>query len=193
MQNPRSRVCGNPRAGSLTIKPYCNTPDHFEQQGWQSQLERVERLHRRAIRALDPYNGRVDQDALDFIYAVFQSAYHLRDWLQNSGAALKADLDRLMASSHALQLCRDFCNGSKHFSLNATSKSDHIGLIQEYVPLSVGSTSEGGSKPRLFDFEGRDGNNEYTDISELMTECVQAWQEFCAILVTSTDSLPDGG
>jgi hypothetical protein len=62
-------------------------PDQFRQQGWQGHLQRVERWHQRANHALDTYNGVAADDAIDFLYAFFQASYHMRDWLQNSGAA----------------------------------------------------------------------------------------------------------
>lgn len=123
------------------MKPYRFAPDHFEQQGWEVQLRRIERWHLRAMRVLDPNDGVAGEEAIDFLYAFFQSAYHMRDWLQNSGAASKASLDALMSANHSLQLCRDVCNGSKHFSLDSRrSKTDHIGLMREYVPPQVGQT-----------------------------------------------------
>jgi len=165
------------------VKPYRFAPDHFEQQGWEVQLRRVERWHQRAMRILNPHEGLAGEEAIDFLYAFFQSAYHMRDWLQNSGAASKASLDALMSANHSLQLCRDVCNGSKHFALDPKrSKTDHIGLMREYVPPRVGQTT-GSSRPCLLVFEGRDGGIEFKRIDELMTDCLSAWQAFCATLM----------
>ncbi len=80
------------------MKPYRFAPGHFEQEGWEVQLRRVERWHQRAMRVLDPNDGVAGEEATDFLYAFFQSVYHIRDWLQNSGAASKASLDALMSS-----------------------------------------------------------------------------------------------
>jgi hypothetical protein len=66
------------------------------------------------------------------VYAFFQAAYHLRDWLQNSGATTQKALDDLMARTPALKLCRDVCNGSKHFALDLRrTTTDHIQLMRE--------------------------------------------------------------
>lgn len=100
------------------MRPYQFAPDHFEQQGWEGQLRRVERWHKRAVHVLDPYSGVAGEEAIDFLYAFFQSAYHMRDWLQHSGAASKASLDAPMSANRCLKLCRDVCNGSKHFVLD---------------------------------------------------------------------------
>jgi hypothetical protein len=144
----------------------------------------MERWHRRALAALDGADAN-PSDAEDFVYAFCQSAYHLRDWLQKSGAASQAELDTLMKSTPALKLCRDVCNGSKHLTLDpARTDTDHIGLMREYVP-PIGAGEEGGIRPRLFVFEGQEGSVELVEIRELMRECVAAWRNFCAQLPNS--------
>jgi hypothetical protein len=161
------------------VKPYRFAPDHFEKEGWRGQFARMERWHQRALRALDPQQGGNLADAEDFIYAFCQSAYHLRDWLQKSGAATQAELDALMKRTPALGLCRDVCNGSKHLTLDPKrTTTDHIGVMREYVPPVAGR--EAGSRPSLFVFEGQDGSVELQDIAALMNECVQAWRGFCS-------------
>jgi hypothetical protein len=163
------------------MKPRHTVPNHFKQQGWQAQYERMERWHQRALDALVDRYAEPD-DAEDFVYAFCQSAYHLRDWLQKSGAATKAELDELMKETPALKLCRDVCNGSKHFALDpAKTKTDRIGLMREYIP-PITKNEIGGVRPRLFVFEGQDGSVQMADISELMNECAAAWRGFCALL-----------
>lgn len=144
----------------------------------------MERWQRRALDALS--SGQIGHgDGEDFVYAFCQTAYHLRDWLQNSGATSQADLDALMASTPALKLCRDVCNGSKHFRLDPSrTETDHISLMREYVP-PIGATGSGGSRPRLFVFEGQDGAIQIVEIRDLMRECVEAWSRFCACLPPS--------
>ncbi len=145
----------------------------------------MERWHQRALDALNAGPGGHFGNGEDLIYAFCQAAYHLRDWLQNSGAASQADLDALMSGTPALKLCRDVCNGSKHFRLDPSrTATDHIGLMREYVP-PIGTTGPGGSRPRIFVFEGQDGAIEMVEIRDLMKECVQAWSRFCASLPPS--------
>jgi hypothetical protein len=160
------------------MKPYRSIPDHFEQQGWRGQLARVERWYTRALTALD--SGSTDAE--DFVYAFCQSAYHLRDWIQKSGAASQADLDTLMNNTPTLKLCRDVCNGSKHFKVDSSrTETDHIGLMREYVP-PTGAREAGGIRPRLFVFESQDGSVQMVDIRALMNECLKAWRDFCSQL-----------
>jgi hypothetical protein len=158
-------------------------PDHFRQQGWRGHLRRVERWHQRATRALDPHNRTAEEHAIDFLYAFFQAAYHMRDWLQNDGAAPKAKLEALMCSNGCLKLCRDLCNGSKHLVLDPKrSKTDHIGLMREYVPPPSNSRAQGRSRPSLLAFVSQEGEIEFRRIDELMSECLDAWQTFCSEL-----------
>lgn len=134
----------------MQVRPYRYAPDHFEQQDWESQLRRVERWHQRAVHVLDPYNRTDRGEAIDFLYAFFQSTYHLRDWLHNSGSASRASLDALMTANHSLGLCRDLCNGTKHFALDPRrSKTRQIGLMHEYVDPPAGQSTGGSSRPRL--------------------------------------------
>lgn len=145
----------------------------------------MERWHHRALNALD--SAPVGHgDGEDFVYAFCQTAYHLRDWLQKSGAASQAELDALMKDIPALKLCRDICNGSKHFRLDSSrTETDHIGLMREYVP-PIGTTGTGGSsRPRIFVFEGQNGAIEMVEVRDLMRECVEAWSRFCAHLPSS--------
>jgi hypothetical protein len=177
------------RASGRLVRPYRFAPDHFEQQGWEGQLRRVERWHERTSRALDPYGGVAVDEAIDFLYAFFQAAYHMRDWLQNSGAASRTSLDALMSTNHCLKLCRDLCNGSKHFVLDSRrSKTNHIGLMREYVPPPVGQSEGASSRLRLLAFESHEGEVEFAYIDELMADCVAAWQEFCVTLPSGDES-----
>lgn len=157
-------------------------PDRFELEGWHGQLSRVERWHRRASMALDRQaQGGDPEEAVDYLYAFFQAAYHLRDWLLKSGAAVQASLDTFMHETPALGFCRDVCNGSKHLVVDATHKTARVGLMREYVPAGTFSPS-GGTRFRLLAFEARAGGVTYQDIDELRDEVVSAWRGFCGSL-----------
>jgi hypothetical protein len=164
------------RCGMLArVKPFKFAPDRFEQEGWQEQLARVERWHERALRSINAG----EPHAADYLYAFCQAAYHMRDWLQNSGATSQHALDDLMARTRALKHCRDVCNGSKHFVLDLRrTTTDHIGLMREYQSAS-GRGKASGSRPRILVFESQDGSVDLREIDELMAECVGAWREFC--------------
>jgi hypothetical protein len=113
------------------VDPSSLIPDRFAQQGWQGQFARIERWQRRTLDAL----RAGDPDAEDFLYAFCQAAYHMRDWLLNTGAADEQSMQDLMTRTKALKVCRDVCNGSKHFTLNPRMTSTaRIALMREYVP-----------------------------------------------------------
>jgi hypothetical protein len=163
----------------MRLQSFRFAPDRFAQESWRGQLARVERWYQRATKAL--YDA--DPDAADFLYAFFQNAYHLQDWLRNSGAASRADL-KVVTDSPALKLCRDVCNGSKHFALDERQMSDHIGLMREYVVRGLSDGRVAGSRPRLLVFEPRGGGGDVVvcEIDELMRDCIVAWRDFCAKL-----------
>ena len=159
----------------MAVRPFRVAPDRFEQEGWRGQFARVQRWQQRALRAVE--SG--EQHPEDYVYAFCQNAYHLRDWLQNSGAASQRDLDELMARTPALKLCRDVCNGSKHLVLDQRRTStDHIGLMREYVPPPV-TGGEPGERLRLLAVEGQDGSVNFFEIEDLLEQCVSAWRDFC--------------
>ncbi len=96
--------------------------------GWQSQLDRVRRWYGRVCMAKDP------QDRYDFLYAFFESAFHLRDWLKDTGALSEQDLERLFDSNADMRLCRDLANSHKHYSLRNPSQPAPPSEAYEYAP-----------------------------------------------------------
>lgn len=149
-------------------------PDHFQREGWQGQLRRVERWQVRLLSALDQsVEGLGDDDVLDYLYAFCQASYHLRDWLVNSGAATKRELEDLMEQTPSLGLCREICNGSKHLLLDARHRSTRIGFMQEY-------RGSGHHRLRLIAFEARTGGVNYEYVDSMIDDVVTAWRGFCS-------------
>jgi hypothetical protein len=96
--------------------------------GWRTQLDRVRRWHRRASNATDP------TDRCDCLYAFFESAFHLRDWLKDTGAVPEAELQNLFETNEDMRLCRDLANSHKHCSLSRPSQSNPPSEVREYSP-----------------------------------------------------------
>lgn len=94
---------------------------------WQSQLNRVRRWYMRALGADNSIDRR------DFLYAFFENAYHLRDWLADTGAASKRDLQELFAEPD-MRLCRDLANSHKHYSLRRPGQPRPPSEAREYSP-----------------------------------------------------------
>jgi hypothetical protein len=163
---------------SLSGRP--DGPDQFEQEGWPGQLARVERWYRRASDVLDPGRRAPEAEIVDFLYAFFQSAYHLRDWLLNSGGASKAEIEALFADSPCLRFCADVCNGSKHFVLDPKRHTTaRIGRMLEYVPPLPGSDVD-GMRPTVLAFQDHGGYVDFVPIDGLLRDCTTTWQQFCS-------------
>jgi hypothetical protein len=88
----------------------------------RDQWERVLRWHGRLarIRAALPSRGIAKQLALDDVFAFFMNCYHLADWISRDGEKTKLEVDAFMKRSKPMQLCRDVCNGLKHYRLDPT-------------------------------------------------------------------------
>ena len=84
--------------------------------GWRSQLERVRRWHRRLQQAQSA------QDRSDFLYAFFENAFHLRDWLLDTGDVPGHALKELFDQNEDMRPCRDLANSHKHYSLRDPSQ-----------------------------------------------------------------------
>ena len=171
---------------SLSGRP--DGPDQFEQQGWPGQLARVERWHERTTRLLNPASRAAEENILDYLYAFFQSAYHLRDWLVKAGAASNAELKSLFGDNPCLELCCDVCNASKHLVLDSRHTTARIGLMREYVPPPTRDGAS-GSRPTLLAFQDRDGHVEFVPIGQLLNDCMTVWRAFCSTRVTSHNRL----
>lgn len=103
----------------------------------------------------------------DFMYAFFQSTYHLRDWLVSDGVATKEKIKLLFISSVELQLCCDVCNATKHLRYDNYTIDPKPRINREwnhYRNKDMGFS--------LYYFDKK------RPIPELMAQCVQAWYGF---------------
>lgn len=134
--------------------------------GWQAQLDRVRRWYLRVSRAEDP------TDKYDFLYAFFENAFHLRDWLRDTGAASQQDLDSFFSANADMRLCRDLANSHKHFSLRDPSQPAPPSEAHEYSP-GIGNLD--GDVSLIILSDGRKH-----DAFELAERVLRAWEEFIA-------------
>ena len=92
---------------------------------WQDQWDRLRRWHQRLqpIRAKLPANNPEKALALDDVFAFFMNCYHLQDWVKKDGYKTEQQVNDFIfgvggaGGSDALRLCRDVCNGLKHYEL----------------------------------------------------------------------------
>ncbi len=96
--------------------------------GWRTQWERMQRWYKRATLAQNSI------DRYDLLYAFFEKAFHLRDWLIDTGAANSKDLGDLFDQNVEMRLCRDLANSHKHFSLSQPSQQLPPSEAHEYSP-----------------------------------------------------------
>ncbi|MBI2799308.1 MAG: hypothetical protein HYX63_03310 [Gammaproteobacteria bacterium] len=132
--------------------------------GWQSQFERMCRWH-------DRLDGARPGDKIDFLYAFFENAFHLRDWLIDTGAVKSADVDHLFAESEVMRLCRDIANAHKHYSLMRPSQPMPFTELREYQPYGGGNLTDSQSLSVLSD-------GEKYDAFDLASRVRCAWEGF---------------
>lgn len=73
-------------------------------------------------------------DRYDFLHAFFENAFHLRDWLKDTGAVSEQDLDAFFATNAEMRLCRDLANAHKHYSLKRPGQPAPPSEVREYLP-----------------------------------------------------------
>ena len=154
-------------------------PDRFQVvEGWPEQLRRVERWHDRLQTLWRSQNGALDKEDFDIVYAFFQASHHLRDWLQNSGAASATQLGLLWEGSPALQLGEDICNNSGHYVRQGKVRvSARLGFQREYVP----ARGEYGEYWYVV-WEQPDTGFNRVELEQLVRDCLSAWRTFCSML-----------
>jgi hypothetical protein len=113
---------------------------------------------------------------LDCIFAFFQTCYHFRDWLQESGEVPQADIETLFSTSLELQVCRDFCLAAKHMRIrNKKSADPDFYLFREWDHFHVPRPDDGPDAPCLLRLRAK----EHTfDLFELADRCQFIWQQF---------------
>ena len=132
--------------------------------GWRSQLDRVRRWHDRASKA----STRIDR--YDFLYAFFENAFHLRDWLADTAAASPEVLNQFFTQNADMRLCRDLANSYKHYSLQRASQSVPPSEAHEY---SSGTGNLAGDVSLVVLSDGVKH-----DAFELATRVLHAWDAF---------------
>ncbi|MCC6317245.1 MAG: hypothetical protein IT361_06080 [Gemmatimonadaceae bacterium] len=132
--------------------------------GWSAQLDRARRWHARLQLAASP------TDRYDFLFAFFENAFHLRDWLADSGAVKQSDLDAFIESSAEMRLCRDLANSHKHHTIRSPSQPAPPSEALEYDP-SGGNLGNGTSVVIL-----SDGTK--WDALELASAVMRKWDGF---------------
>ena len=139
---------------------------------WHARLDRI----RKALPEADPEKSL----ALDEVFAFFMNCFQMADWLKNSGDKPRKEVDDFIERSPAMLLCRDICNGVKHFRLDPNrpttthpNLSSAASYSREYITTETGPrlVREGGHWVFVTD----DGER---DMFELADECLAAWRGY---------------
>jgi hypothetical protein len=141
--------------------------------GWRAQQDRVRRWHDRVQAA-----QAGSQDQADYLSAFFENAFHLRDWLLDTGAVTPVQIKALFDGHVQMRLCRDLANAHKHFSLKKPSQSEPPSEVREYVP---GNADEG---PTIALSVVSDWKKH--DLTALAGEVLRLWDEFISVNVART-------
>jgi hypothetical protein len=133
-------------------------------QRWYNRVQQI---------GIQKHQDEVAEYGLDCIYSFFQNCYHLRDWLEHSRVVSQKQLADFFRSHIEMQVCRDICNGTKHFNLTRPSVDAHFSIGREYIPANWP-----GSMPH---FNGTwfiiAGSDKY-DIFDLTHKCMAHWNTF---------------
>ncbi len=102
-------------------------------------LEQWDRVIRWNNQCIGGINTPTDQlpNGLDYYFAFFMNAYHLKDWLsmwaiENQRQALADKLSDDFKNIHCLRILKDLCNASKHFELKGPSISKQFATPRSY-------------------------------------------------------------
>ena len=101
---------------------------------YHEQLERVRRFLDRVRR-----DERETVDYDDDLWAFFQNAWHLKDWIANDMTISEDRRDGIVHAAHSsesIQICADLANRSKHLKL--TSKWKDADVTGKNVTIFVG-------------------------------------------------------
>jgi hypothetical protein len=139
---------------------------------WHDQWRRVERWYRRLepISADPPETEPEKSDALDVVFAFFMNCFHLCDWLENDPTAPPGAGAHVKANK-ALRICRDLCNGLKHYRLDPRRSTT------TYQRLGTTGTTMTQSSPGRWWIELEPGG-ERLDMFGVAAECMALWARF---------------
>lgn len=159
-------------------------------------MEQFERAKRYLTRIENIYSGifsspghnkdYYDDDVISF----FIHCYHIRDWIihLNKICVTARQIDSYIDSHHALKICADLANGSKHCKLTRSLRSDrqpHIAGKEWHT--STWLTSNGGGEVMQSKYTVL-SNTAFFDVLELARECIQLWESYMSELKSSIDS-----
>ncbi len=150
---------------------------HHKNQGWESQLFRLHRWHKR-VKEIGTANSNSEdmEKEHDYVYAFFQNCYHLKDWLKHSQVISPPQKVEDFINRHQeMQICADICNGTKHFHLTKPrhASDENLSVGREYVP-----SDWPGNRPHMNEKWFVISGETKLDIFDLADRCMVLWDKF---------------
>jgi hypothetical protein len=150
---------------------------------WQEQLDRARRYHQRLIAFVAAEEHKADIIlGLDDSYAFFQNCYHIKDWLKNDPAFLRAvEVEGYITSTPALSLCADIANGIKHLLLTKKPRSGSTpGPVHATLVVKLeDSFAAGEERPPSMSMQLKvEHAGRELDAIQIAADAMQAWESF---------------
>lgn len=137
------------------------------------QYERMMRWAQRfkEISSEDEYKSEKTLAYFDIMFACFQNIFFLKDWLSETSIITKRELNLFINSTKEIGICRDICNGSKHYKISNASVDNEFGIIRNYDPFHK---VWGISKYHIVIYAESDSYKPY----ELILKSIELWGNF---------------
>lgn len=147
-------------------------PSVHKHQGWVGQYHRMIRWYEK-FKTTNPGNfeGLNVDEHHDILFTCFQNIFILKDWLHYSASIPKKTLNDFIENNIELQICRDICNGTKHFDLKQASVDDDFTIIREYEPFHKVWGHEPNKMVILT------GGHKF-ELKALAWKCIKLWEDF---------------
>lgn len=147
-------------------------PSVHKHGGWKGQYRRMIRWYEK-LKQSNPGNFESSDifEHHDILYACFQNIFFLKDWLIHDANLTSKAVNDFVNENLELQLCRDICNGTKHFNLNNASVEADFTIIREYNPFHKQLKEQPYNVIIL-----SDGHK--FELKKLASQCIQLWNGF---------------
>lgn len=151
----------------------------------QRYLERMRRLYRGV-----PAEWERRHEFEDDVYSFFVHCYHVRDWFLhlNKINLTEKELEEFIGKHHALRICADLCNGTKHCTLTRKRRTKDQPRL--FGRKSVGHPQSSNTSQDAFlssRFTILSGGVTY-DALEVAEACMFAWTNLVVWLRENTPS-----
>lgn len=142
--------------------------------------EQYDRMKRWYDKFSSLHDGRLhdvpSDNYIDDIYAFFQNAHHLKDWVRNDHTipnSVRTSVEKYINATTCLSLCADICNSLKHLEhRNRSGQNPKFGTKHYGLSLGAGPTTISLQRYEVMTTSGA------VDAFDLATDCVEAWDNF---------------